>query len=357
VQNGTITYAVDTGAADLYAIAPTPAVSAYAVGQTFHFKVINANATTTPTLAVSGLATPGVIKWPNAAALVAGDLPANALVSVTVASISPAVFHLQTVAVPAIRSSILTTRGDLIVEGATVPQRLGLGTVGKVLTSDGTDAVWIGPATVRIQTFSATGTYTPHASMVTCIMEAVGGGGGGAGTANSGGANQIAATGGGGAGGYSQLIATAATVGASQAVTIGAAGAAGSSGANNGGAGGDTSVGSICIGKGGSGGLTTQTGGAGGVAGTGSVTATGAPGGGGYVFSTGGATNTCTTAGGSGPFGGGAIPTVTAGAGTGTAGSGFGSGGGGGASVGGGGAAAGGAGTAGYVKITEYCKA
>jgi len=38
--------------------------------------------------------------------------------------------------------SPVTTRGDLIVRNATVNARLGLGTVGKVLTSDGTDAVW-----------------------------------------------------------------------------------------------------------------------------------------------------------------------------------------------------------------------
>jgi len=45
----------------------------------------------------------------------------------------------------AIAASPLTTRGDIITRGASAPQRLALGTSGKVLTSDGTDAVWTTP--------------------------------------------------------------------------------------------------------------------------------------------------------------------------------------------------------------------
>jgi len=45
----------------------------------------------------------------------------------------------------AIAASTLTTRGDLITRGASAPQRLALGTSGKVLTSDGTDAAWAAP--------------------------------------------------------------------------------------------------------------------------------------------------------------------------------------------------------------------
>ena len=45
----------------------------------------------------------------------------------------------------AIAASTLTTRGDIITRGASAPQRLALGTSGKVLTSDGTDAVWVTP--------------------------------------------------------------------------------------------------------------------------------------------------------------------------------------------------------------------
>src|ERR1035437_2096157 len=48
-------YKADTGAADAYAIAPAPAITAYTVGQVFTFKATNANLTTTNTLNVSGL--------------------------------------------------------------------------------------------------------------------------------------------------------------------------------------------------------------------------------------------------------------------------------------------------------------
>src|SRR6185369_12790577 len=98
------------------------------------------------------------------------------------------------------------------------------------------------------QIFTSSGTYTPTTGMLYCIVECVGGGGGGGGVTGT--ASQIYQGGGGGSGGYSRLIASAATIGASQTVTIGAAGTAGASGSNNGGAGGDTSVGSLCIGKG-----------------------------------------------------------------------------------------------------------
>jgi hypothetical protein len=98
---------------------------------------------------------------------------------------------------------------------------------------------------IKKQVFAASGTYTPSANMLHCIIECVGGGGS-AGTSGS-----IYGGGGGGSGAYSRLLATAATIGASQTVTIGAAGTGGATGANNGTAGGDTSVGTLCIGKGG----------------------------------------------------------------------------------------------------------
>ena len=37
---------------------------------------------------------------------------------------------------------------------------------------------------IGIQVFTASGTYTPSASMTTCVIECVGGGGGGGGTAS-----------------------------------------------------------------------------------------------------------------------------------------------------------------------------
>ena len=142
---------------------------------------------------------------------------------------------------------------------------------------------------VNIQVFTSTGTYTPTSGMLYCIIECVGGGGGGGGTA-AGSGSSWSIGGGGGGGGYSRKFASAATIGASQSVTIGAAGSAGTAGNNAGGNGGDTSVGSICIGKGGTGGGGGTgtagngiSGGAGGVAGTGDFTVPGQQGGNTYV--------------------------------------------------------------------------
>jgi hypothetical protein len=131
---------------------------------------------------------------------------------------------------------------------------------------------------IKKQVFAASGTYTPSANMLHCIIECVGGGGGGGGSAGTSGS--IYGGGGGGSGAYSRLLATAATIGASQTVTIGAAGTGGATGANNGTAGGDTSVGTLCIGKGGAfggGGSSASSGigGLGGVAGTGDIAAAG----------------------------------------------------------------------------------
>lgn len=123
----------------------------------------------------------------------------------------------------------------------------GLGTAGQVLKSNGAGALpsWQASGSVfsiNIQTFTGSGTYTPTANMIFCIIEAVsGGGGGGSGTFAA--ANNQACGAGGGGGGYGLLFANAATIGASQSVTIGAAGTGGAPG--NGTAGGTTSVGAL----------------------------------------------------------------------------------------------------------------
>ena len=133
------------------------------------------------------------------------------------------------------------------------------GTSGNVLTSNG--SAWVsspsaGGVTVVMQTFTASGTYTPTAGMDYCIVHMVGGGAGGA---------QLASGSVGGAGGsageYATGVFSAATVGASQTVTIGAGGAV-----NTGG--GTTSLGALLTAAGASA-STTQLPGAGGTGGTG----------------------------------------------------------------------------------------
>jgi hypothetical protein len=167
---------------------------------------------------------------------------------------------------------------------------------------------------IHVQTFDASGTYTPSGNMVYCIIECVGGGGG-SGGCNASGALNTSAAGSGGGGGYARLVASAATIGASQSVTVGAGGTAGSAGNNNGGTGGTSSVGSLVSatgGGGGQGGSTTstsyvRTGGAGGVGTGGDINTTGAPGGLGVAVASLSATIISSLGGGSSYFGGGAI--------------------------------------------------
>ena len=124
---------------------------------------------------------------------------------------------------------------------------------------------------IVIQKFTASGTYIPTAGMKFCIVELVAGGGAGGGV--TGNANAIIGAAGAGSGAYSRGVFSAATIGASQTVTIGpgGTGVSGASG-NNGGA---SSVGSLISASGGSGGPGSATafqGGAGGPAiGTGQV--------------------------------------------------------------------------------------
>lgn len=106
---------------------------------------------------------------------------------------------------------------------------------------------------LAVQTFVASGTYTPTAGMLYAIVEAVGGGGGSGGTAATGAAT-CASSAGGSSGAYAKALLTAAQIGVSQVVTIGAAGAAGTAGNNAGSAGGVTSLGSLISCPGGLGG-------------------------------------------------------------------------------------------------------
>lgn len=68
-------YTVDTGTANTYAIAPSPAITAYASGQRFTFKAVNAN-TGTSTLNVNSLGVKTIYKGVTTV-LVTGDIVAN----------------------------------------------------------------------------------------------------------------------------------------------------------------------------------------------------------------------------------------------------------------------------------------
>src|SRR5450759_3906158 len=80
VQQESYTYAADTGAANAYAVALTPAIGAYAEGLEVTFKAAHAN-TGASTLAVNGLATKA-IKKSGSTALVSGDILVGQIITV-----------------------------------------------------------------------------------------------------------------------------------------------------------------------------------------------------------------------------------------------------------------------------------
>jgi hypothetical protein len=432
IADNSMGYAASSGT-DTITAAPSPGITAYAVGQRFTLKKDSNANTGAVTLNINGVGA-GAVTWPDGTALSAADLPANSAFEVVVQATTP-VFHLQTVSSPARLSGFTltgaingaawadvasastcdigaATTNNVRITGTTTITALGTVTSGThrtvrfagalTFTHNATSLIlptaanittaandtaemvslgsgnWIcvdyqraagtplassGGSVVRVQTFTASGTYTPHANMVSCLLYCYGGGGGGGGMATPG-ANISTSSAGGGAGSRSIKRAAAADIGASQAVTIGAAGSGGSAGNNNGSAGGDTSIGALCIGKGGSGGggaagtsNTMSTGGAGGVAGTGDITSVGEAGGPGASsnFQIGIATGGF---GGSSELGGGGRPTTsTSAAAAAVNGSGYASGGSGAAGYNGSGTAAGGNGTAGYAYVVEFCSA
>lgn len=114
------------------------------------------------------------------------------------------------------------------------------GTAGQFLVSGGPSALptWQtgggggGFTSVNVQTFTTSGTYTPTAGMVQCIVEVLAGGAGGGSTTSTT-SNTSAAAGGGGAGEYRRGVFTAATIGASQTVTVGNGGGSQAAGGNS----------------------------------------------------------------------------------------------------------------------------
>ena len=80
VQDSSFLYAADSGSANTYAISLSPAVTAYAAGQIFHFKAANAN-TGASTLNVNSVGAKTIVKDVNTA-LASGDISQNEVISV-----------------------------------------------------------------------------------------------------------------------------------------------------------------------------------------------------------------------------------------------------------------------------------
>jgi hypothetical protein len=225
-----------------------------------------------------------------------------------------------------------------------------------------------GGVTVNIQTFTTSGTYTPTAGMDHCIVYATGGGGGGGGADVGTSTDDVGVGGGGGAGGTAIEEYSAATIGASQIVTIGNAGTAGTTAGADGGVGGDTTFGALMTAPGGVGGVGSGTaaqnvdataGGAGGVPTGGDVNIEGGDGDNGIAVIFAGDVGFASGGNGGASYwgGGGRGGAVTGSTGTteaGRAGTAYGSGGGGGANIETTAGVAGGAGKAGVIVIYEY---
>lgn len=150
-------------------------------------------------------------------------------------------------------------------EQAQARQNLGATAVGSDLftAADQTAArnaigVGAGRTLLRITTFTADGTWTPHPDATLVGMLCVGGGGGGGGSSGAG--SGVGAGSGGGGGGMQERLLSAGW-GTSQPVTVGAGGTAGSGSGSgsSGGTGGTSSIGSLCVATGGEGGTASST--------------------------------------------------------------------------------------------------
>ena len=162
-----------------------------------------------------------------------------------------------------IDACIGSTQGDILYRNATVWTVLAPSTNGFFLKTQGAGAnpVWASAGVaasainaINVVKITTTSTYTPSAGLVEAFVQIVGGGGAGGGIPNTTSGVTGASAGTGGAGGYTQQTFPAATIGASQAVTIGAGGTPGSAGNNPGGNGGTTSFGALLSATGGIGG-------------------------------------------------------------------------------------------------------
>lgn len=72
-------YVADTGSSTAYAIAPSPAITAYAAGQVFVFKAANANTTASPTLNVNSLGAKTIINT-TGTSLYLSQIPAGGVI-------------------------------------------------------------------------------------------------------------------------------------------------------------------------------------------------------------------------------------------------------------------------------------
>ncbi len=223
IQAGKFAYAVATGTANAWVVAPTPALAAYAAGRVLNIIAPATNTSTTVNMNVSGLGNRQIKKADGS---------------------DPAIGDL-------VSGRVYATIDD----GANV----------RILTPLPSDIIVASPSAGRTQVFTASGTFIVPATQVE--VWAVGGGGA-AGCSGDGAGGGISGNpgAGGGAGAFGYKRISGLTVGASIAVTIGAGGTPSTS--NPSGPGGSTSFGSYLTCAGGLGGAYgSSSGGPGGLGG------------------------------------------------------------------------------------------
>jgi hypothetical protein len=220
IRSGNLTFFSDTGTADALIVTPrTPYGTVTAGAQINLIKSGAANATTTPTLTVSGI-TKTILRR-DGSALAAGDLPANGILTLRCDGA-----HFRTQGI--VSSDVLSTSiFNTFIAQSTVGRSFAVFAVGT--------STWTCPAGVYFAKFRLW-----------------------AGGAGSGGAASGAASAGAGAGGYVEKWC-AVTPGTTYTIVVGAKGTGGSAGLN-GNAGGSTSVSALSLvaaGGGSSGGATS----------------------------------------------------------------------------------------------------
>ena len=141
-----------TGSSNTYAVAANRTISAYYDGMRIGFHANFAN-TGAATLNVDAVGAKAIVKNHDIA-LASGDIEANQYVDVVFSASDDAfqmVSQLGNAAVAPDPSpdDLITTRGDIIRgDSSNNAERLALGAVNRVLTSDGSDAVWTAPTAV-----------------------------------------------------------------------------------------------------------------------------------------------------------------------------------------------------------------
>ncbi len=143
-QQGTYTYAADTGSANAYAVTLSPAPSIVA-GSHVVFKAANAN-TGASTLAVNG-GTATAITKEGATALASGDIAAGQIVEVVFDGTNFQMLASGASGSGGGFSNPMTAAGDVIVGGTSgTPERLGVGSNGQQLGVVNGAPAWITPS-------------------------------------------------------------------------------------------------------------------------------------------------------------------------------------------------------------------